>query len=297
MKKSFIEWKPSTRSSHLLVIIDDIITDYQSQGYTLTLRQLYYQLVSRDLIPNTVQQYNSIGNLVSNGRMAGLIDWSAIEDRGRYTQSNNHWSSPSQILRAAAAEFYKDKWADMYRHVEVWSEKDAVTGIVKPICESLDVSYMANKGYSSQTALYNAADRFKGKIDEKINREVTVLYVGDHDPSGMDMVRDISERLELFMEDYACYLTVERIALNMDQVNLYNPPENPAKTTDSRYASYRAEYGESSWELDALDPKVLSSIVNDAILEHIDLDEFNRVTHEDKEGKKLLNNICEDIDK
>ena len=107
MKKAFIDWNPSPRSKHLLVVIDDIITDYQAQGFTLTLRQLYYQLVSRDLIPNTVQQYNSIGNLVSNGRMAGLIDWAAIEDRGRFTQGNTHWVSPSQILGPPPQGFIK----------------------------------------------------------------------------------------------------------------------------------------------------------------------------------------------
>ena len=154
---------------------------------------------------------------------------------------------------------------------------------------------MANKGYSSQTALYDAANRFKETIDEKIGRQVTVLYVGDHDPSGIDMVRDITERLDLFMEDYSCYLTVERIALNMDQVKLYDPPENPAKTTDSRFNSYKTKYGTSSWELDALEPKVLSQIVEDAIYDHVDQDDFERVEVEDQEGKDLLNKICEDI--
>lgn len=93
-------------------------------------------------------------------------------------------------------------------------------------------------------------------------KDVYVLYLGDHDPSGIDMTRDVRERLEMFSRSS---FDVKRLALNMDQVEMWNPPENPAKTTDSRYEAYLLEFGESSWELDAVDPATLGGLVIKAV--------------------------------
>jgi hypothetical protein len=296
VKEKFIDWKPSKKSLELLEHVEEIVEDYQGQGYTLTLRQLYYQLVSRGLIPNTVKQYNSIGNLASKARLAGIVDWSAIEDRGRSRSANGHWEHPSEIVRTAIDSYYKDRWKNQSERIEVWVEKDAVSGIIQPVCSEWDVPFMANKGYSSQTALYDAAQRFLYTYGLRNGMPVTVIYLGDHDPSGIDMVRDIEDRLRLFLGEGGEGFNVERVALNMDQVNLYNPPENPAKTTDSRFDSYAKVYGTSSWELDALDPKVLSQVVEDAIFEHLDMDEFERVAEEESEEKDKLRELCKGLE-
>ena len=295
MKEQFIEWKPGARSLELVEQINLILQSYEEQGYRLTLRQLYYQLVSRDLIPNNIRSYKSIGDVVSQGRLAGLIDWRMIEDRVRIPAINTHWESPAQILKAAASSYYRDRWADQLTHVEVWCEKDAVSNIIEPVCRKWDVIFMANRGYSSQSAMYEAYHRLSAARDD--DKENWIVYLGDHDPSGIDMTRDIEERIGLFlglggpgesMDGKPYFDGVERIALNMDQVEEYNPPENPAKQTDSRFAGYAAEHGESSWELDALEPSVLSALVETAILKHLDVEKFKRVADLEKKHRKLI---------
>lgn len=287
MREKFIEWKPGARSLELVDQINLILQSYEEQGYRLTLRQLYYQLVSRDLIPNNIRSYKSIGDVVSQGRLAGLIDWRMIEDRVRVPAINSHWDSPAQILEAAAKSYYRDRWADQLTHVEVWCEKDAVSNIIEPVCRKWDVLFMANRGYSSQSAMYDAGKRLR--VADEDGKEIWIIYLGDHDPSGIDMTRDIDDRLGMFLYGEGRKLDqVERIALNMDQIDLYHPPENPAKADDSRYVGYVEEYGESSWELDALEPSVLSELVETAIARHVNVEKFNRVAALEKKHRKLI---------
>jgi len=264
----------------------------------LTLRQLYYQLVSRDVIPNSQAEYNRIGNIVSRGRLAGLIDWSMIEDRVRIPQSRSHWNSPKEIIETATRAYYKPRWDDQEYYVEVWCEKDAVSNIIQPVCNTWDVTFMANRGYSSQSAIYEASRRFQ--IAHFEDKKLILIYLGDHDPSGIDMTRDIRERMELFLEyrelvaEVDIPLDVHRLALNMDQIQRYNPPENPAKMTDSRFKGYVEIYGVSSWELDALAPKVMAGLVEDKILEYLDMDLWNAVVEAEESDKERLMEIAKE---
>lgn len=295
MKETFIDWRPSKRSQTLIVIANDILEEYRKQGYRLTLRQLYYQLVAKDVIANRVEEYNSLGNIVSKGRLAGLIDWAMIEDRTRTTQANTHWNNPGEILEAAANGYYRSRWEDQSNYIEVWCEKDAVSNIIQPVCEKWDVVFMANRGYSSQSAMHKAYKRLFGKLTKR--KKITVIYLGDHDPSGIDMTEDIKRRLGLFLSRTPDILfeDVNRIALNMDQIEEYNPPENPAKITDSRYKNYAAVYGTASWELDALEPSVLSSVVEDAIMRFVDLKEFESVENVESAHKKKLLSLAKKL--
>lgn len=267
MKEAFINKKFTSGSLDLLGDITRILDKYEEQGYDLSLRQLYYQLVAEGRIENSEKSYKNVGNLVSDARLAGLIDWQMIQDRGRTLVRNNHWKSPSEIIEASAQQFRIDHWGDQPVHVEVMVEKQALEGVLIPVCQSLDVSFSANKGYSSSSALYDAGYRLASYLQRGIH--VTILYLGDHDPSGMDMTRDVEERLKMFSR-YTHYdnarLHVRRIALNMDQIEDLNPPENPAKLTDSRASEYIKRYGDSSWELDAIPPNQLASLVENAVL-------------------------------
>jgi hypothetical protein len=241
-----------------------IIAEYQADTLQLTLRQLYYQLVSRDIIRNTVQEYKRLGSIVNDGRLAGLIDWDAIEDRTRRLCGLNHWETPAEIIESCAYQFRIDKWANQKTRVEVWMEKEALAGVFERVCNRLDVPYFACRGYVSQSEMWGAAMRFVNYLRGK--KTVAVFHFGDHDPSGIDMTRDIQDRLRMFVAHHladaaAQRLTITRVALNMDQVEEYEPPENPAKTTDCRFAQYAAKFGESSWELDALNPRVLVALV------------------------------------
>jgi hypothetical protein len=236
-----------------------ICDDYAAQGFDLTLRQLYYQFVSRGWIANRQTEYKRLGDIVNNGRLAGLIDWDYIVDRTRNLQSLAHWRSPQQIIDAVAQQYRHDLWARQPYRVEVWIEKDALSGVIAGACERNDVAYFSCRGYTSQSELWGAAMRLAGY--EKNGQETIVIHLGDHDPSGIDMTRDIQDRLRLF----GCGAEVRRIALTMDQVDQYGPPPNPAKLTDSRATDYIDNYGDESWELDALDPATLDALVEGEI--------------------------------
>ena len=289
MKEKFTDWKPTGKSALLLSWIADILDEYREQGYALTLRQLYYQLVSRDVIANRVQEYKRIGNIVNRARLSGHIDWSMIEDRVRVPAINSHWDSPAAILKSAANSFYMPKWEGQRYYIEVWCEKDAVSNIIEPVCRRWDVVFMANRGYSSQSAMHEGFQRLV-----QSNRVACILYLGDHDPSGIDMTNDIKKRMGTFLygDTDVSFENVRRLALNMDQVRQYRPPENPAKITDSRYEKYAQVYGTSSWELDALEPAVLSELVETAIFEFLDHGKFTQIEERETEYKKNLMQIA-----
>ena len=294
MKTRFIEWNPTINSRKLLVHIDAILKKYEEQGYKLTLRQLYYQLVSRDIIANNVNEYNKLGNVVSKGRLSGYIDWDMIEDRTRFPRANSHWNSPEEIIDSAAHSYYESRWENQDSYIEVWCEKDAVSNILQPVCSRWDVLFMANRGYSSQSAMYEAYRRLALKVGQE-DKEMRIIYLGDHDPSGLDMIRDIADRLGtfIFKDAKKSIPNVSHIALTRDQIDEYNPPKNPAKVTDTRFERYSKEHGESSWELDALEPKVLEAVLENAIKEYVDEDEFERVAMEELEKKDKIRKLAE----
>lgn len=265
MREVFVERTFNQKSTQLIDTINGILDEYVAAGYDLSLRQLYYQLVARDIVPNTSKSYDNIGALVSAARLAGLIDWDVIKDRGRITVGNPHWDTPADILDSAAGGFRIDLWETQMRYVMVMVEKQALEGVLIPVCTEMDVPFCANKGYSSSSMFYDIGKTLERARDR--DQEPVIIYLGDHDPSGIDMTRDVTERLAMFSWDD---VRVERIALNMDQVKELNPPENPAKVTDSRYAAYRRRFGDSSWELDAIEPRALAALVRTAIEDEID---------------------------
>lgn len=279
-----------------------IIREYRDQGYVLTLRQLYYQFVSRDLIPNTLREYKRLGDAINDGRLAGLIDWEAIVDRTRGLKDLAHWEDPSEIMDAVASQFRIDKWATQPFRVEVWIEKEALAGVFEDVCQELDVPFLSCRGYTSQSEMWAAAMRLKrhqkgltSKGLGRVNRNQTpiILHFGDHDPSGIDMTRDITDRLEMFMGG----LEVRRLALNMDQVDEHNPPPNPAKVTDSRAGAYIANFGSESWELDALEPRLLAGLVRDAILGLRDPDAWEAAVEAEDHHRNLLAKASENWDR
>lgn len=298
MKLAYDTWAPRGSAAAVVRTAEAICAEYRTQGYDLTLRQLYYQFVARDLIANTQQSYKRLGDIVNRARLAGLLDWSYIVDRTRNLRGTSHWSEPSDVINSAAASYRIDKWADQPARVEVWVEKEALAGIVQRAAGDHDVDWFSCRGYVSQSELWAAARRHLRYLQG--GQRVVVLHLGDHDPSGIDMTRDVADRLNKFVftdwwrdhEDeieepkYAAisehileHLTelrgdspygiefghepieVRRIALNRDQIDRYQPPPNPAKLTDSRVGGYLAEHGNQSWELDALDPTVLGELI------------------------------------
>ncbi len=277
IKKNF---RPATLQ--LIAIANNIIDEYAAQGFDLTLRQLYYQLVARGYIENSERSYKNVGSTIDDARLAGLIDWDRIVDRTRNLRGNNHFDDPADIMKAAVASFQIDKWERQPHRVEVWVEKDALIGVVEVAARRLDVPYFACRGYTSQSEMWAAAQRLR--TWRRRGQTPVILYLGDHDPSGIDMTRDVLDRMALF----AGGMQVERLALNWDQVEMYSPPPNPAKLTDSRAEGYIARFGMSSWELDALDPTTIAGLIETAVMSFRDEDLWNDAIEEEREGIRLL---------
>lgn len=253
----------------LIEVMNSIITTYQAQGFVLTVRQLYYQLVARDIIENSQKSYKRITSVANDARLAGVLDWDAIEDRTRAFVRRQRWKSGAQILEASAASYHIDMWERQATRVFVIIEKEALVGVLSPTCQKFDVPILAARGYPSCTVLREFAQI--DMIPNLADQDITILHLGDHDPSGIDMTRDLTERMSLF-----CHTPVElvRVALNMGQIEERKPPPNPAKTTDSRFKSYMEEFGTESWELDALPPEYLVDLVESEIWKRVDVDQW-----------------------
>jgi hypothetical protein len=244
--------------------INAIIEEYLAAGYTLTVRQLYYQLVARDIIPNNEKSYKQTTSIVNDARIAGLIDWDAIEDRTRAFISRSRWNKPQDILTASARQYHTDPWKTQDRRVFVVVEKEALVGVFENVCQQYDVPLLAARGYPSASVIREFA---RNEIEDS-DKDIVILHFGDHDPSGIDMTRDLQDRFDMF--GWGAPFTLKRMALNYDQIEELRPPPNPAKTTDARFVRYRQRFGPSSWELDALPPDLLSGMARDEIVRYID---------------------------
>lgn len=280
-RRCYIEKNFGWKALEKIDLVNNVLAEYESQGYELTLRQVYYQLVARGYIENTERSYKNLGKLINDARLAGLIDWNAIVDRTRNMKGNSHWSSPAEVLASARYSYMLDHWKGQDNYVEVWVEKDAMVGIVGQAATELDVPYFSCRGYTSQSEMWSAAQRFIRKA-EKQSR--TIIHLGDHDPSGIDMTRDIQERMDLFGAD----VQVKRVALTMKQIREYSPPPNPTKVTDTRSKSYIEKYGHECWELDALEPKVIVDLIRKEVGKLIDTYEFSVIEEKEQTDKEIL---------
>ncbi len=296
----FKEYKPRERAQGIIAIANAIIEEYQAQGLKLTVRQLFYQFVSKDLMANSEAAYNRLINIMSKARMGGLVSWGAIEDRTRSLSSYSSWYTAKDFLKNVSPVYQYPMWKDQDNYVEVWVEKEALAGVIEQACDKWRTPFLACRGYMSLSAIYEAHERFVDAIDN--GKQCHLIHLGDHDPSGLDMTEDNKKRIhhlvagqELDGWSDDTMVTVHRIALNMDQVKEHNPPPNPAKWTDSRADKYIKRHGEYSWELDALNPKVLRGLIQDKTEEFVDIEMWDiSLEFEDKE-KKALSEIVKGI--
>lgn len=309
-KQAYIDYTPRYESVRQAIRhAEEIVATYRRQGYILTLRQVYYQFVARDLFPddrrwkqagskwvknadgtkNADPNYEWLGEILNNARLGGLLDWDGIEDRTRNLKSVGIWASPASIMRAVASQFRIDKWTTQPVRIFCWVEKEALEGVVARPCNRNFVPYMSCRGYMSQSEMRDQARSFHEY--QSAGQEIAILHLGDHDPSGIDMTRDIIDRMRMF-NDFTS-VEVVRIALNMDQVQQYNPPPNPAKLSDSRATGYIDAYGDESWELDALEPSVIDALIQQHIDDRRDPVLWREKIDEEAEHRHMLETASE----
>lgn len=278
-----------------LETINGIIEEYLDDDYVLTLRQLYYQLVSRDVIENNQKEYSKLSILLKRGRMAGIVDWDAIEDRGRQPKLPYSVTGIKDALSDTVEQYRLNRMEGQDKYIEVWVEKDALSNVFLRVTEEFHINLMVNKGYSSCSAMHEAFKRFKRNMVLN-GQDGLILYFGDHDPSGIDMARDIEQRMKEFgIYNYGHEFEVERPALTIQQVRQFKCPENPAKMTDPRSGWYVKEHGKKSWELDALPPKSLIQIIERNVQKNIDIDLFNDMVALETKQKKVIEKFAKTV--
>lgn len=253
--------------------------DVLEQYHPMTLRQVYYQLVSKQIIENNQSKYQSLSNMLVEARQENIIPWEWIEDRVRQPQGVPMWSDLNDFLHTVRYAYRRNVWEDQPSYVEVWLEKDALSGIFSDITEEYGVTLVVGRGYNSWSAYKKAVDRFI-----KMNKPVSILYFGDFDPSGEDIVRALKDSLHSLQVDP----DVEKIAIILEDIKEYNLPPNPTKKTDKRTAKFVKKNGDISVELDALPLPVLQGRIKTSIENHLDRIAFEETIEKQEADQKQL---------
>ena len=249
----------------------------------MTVRQVYYQLVSRQVIENNRGQYQAVSNMLVDARKDGSIPWEWLEDRLRRPRAVTMWDDLPDFVETVRRAYRRNVWPTQPAYLEVWLEKDALSGIFEAELARYGVTLNVGRGYDGWDSIHNAAVRF-GNGDG-----MTILYFGDFDPSGEDMARSLVERLAFF----DCYPELIKCALTLDDVTRYNLPPDFTKATDSRQAAFVAKYGDLSVELDALPIAVLRSRLVEETERHLKMDALAEVKRLERADRRRLESILD----
>ncbi len=178
--------------------IMEVVNYYEKIDIKLTNRQLYYQLVGKDYIPNFTEVYDRICTCIKDLRYAGVIDWDTIEDVARVARKHIEFDDVTDGITWLSYTYRRERWQDQEYYLEMYCEKEAGISTLKPVTMEYHIHFGYNKGYSSAAALYVLAQRISYQMSK--DKKVVILYFGDHDASGLDMVRDIRSRITEFLE-------------------------------------------------------------------------------------------------
>lgn len=256
----------------------------------LTLRQIFYRLVANFDYPNKNSAYCQLSKQLVQARKDGYVDENMIEDRSREFLGGDYGSdNVGEFLIKQVNDFLsspkcysRNKWNDQPEFVVVCVEKDALSRVLSNVADRFNVVTLVSRGYASYTYIKQAIEMFP------VDKCTIVLHFADHDPSGLDMTRDLQKRLDNYSIDSLKMIQVERVALSYDQVVGYNLSPNPTKLADPRSEEYVAEFGNQCWELDAIEPNDLQRIVKKAITKHIDEKAWNQTVEEQEQEREQL---------
>lgn len=279
----------------LIPQVNAILTQYTFQ---LTLRQVYYRLVVAGLIANQRSAYKGLSAQLVKARENGDVAGNALVDRSRRVD-DNAFDSPESFLNAVKRmvdqNFMTRHWKTQAAHVEIWVEKDALSSVIGQAVEDLNVIVAPSRGYSSFSYVRDAMIRFQ-RLTRAGRQNVHVLHFADHDPSGLDMTRDLRTRFNAYARGFLFNVTVTRIALDIDQVRARNLIPNPAKIQDPRAAGYISQFGDDCWELDAIEPAELVDIVQEAVNAEItDPDAWEEAKATDAKYRERLTDALDEL--
>jgi hypothetical protein len=265
--------------------ICDWMYNLVAADHPMTVRQLFYRLVSEQVIEKTESEYNgTVGRLLTKMRREGVLPYEWIADNTRWMRKPQTHSSLHAALEESVEFYRRALWNDQNAYVEVWLEKDALAGVLLEETAAYDVPLMVTRGYSSLTFLHSAAEA----IAEQ-NKPAYLYYFGDHDPSGVDIPRNVEQRLRELAPD--AEIVFERVAVNPDQIREWNLPTRPTKKSDSRSRNFTG----GSVEVDAIPPAQLRQLAKDRIESHIDQRILQRTMRIEKAERETLARIVEQV--
>ncbi len=248
------------RNRQEMEAIEDAIYAALLEDAPMTVRQVFYRLVSNGVIGKTEAEYKStVVRLLGRMRREGAVPFHWIADNTRWMRKPRTWSSLETMLQRTAEAYRRDVWDNQDVYVEVWLEKDALAGVLYEVTKEWDVPLMVSRGYSSITYLHSAAEAIAAQ-----GKPAHIYYFGDYDPSGLDIPRKVEAGLREFAPD--AEIEFERVAVTDEQIVSMNLPTRPTKKSDSRAKNFVGE----SVEVDAIPPKVLREIVSECITQHVD---------------------------
>jgi hypothetical protein len=275
--------KRNRRTNAEVEAVREAAREELAAGHPMTLRQVHYRLVSRDDIihPNTISAYNTLGGWLRDDRLAGLVPWEWMEDRLRVAKGWAMWDDPAQFLHGVRNDYFRNPWQDQSHYVEVWCEKDALSGIFSDTLSRYGVTLNIGRGYDGWSSIKRAADRYFWRKDDH-GMDTTVLYFGDFDPSGEDMHRSLVERFATL----GVYPEIPKVALTPEDARRL--PGDVTKADDTRAAAFVAKYGDLAVELDALPVGDLRGRIRQGVEELMDMDALSENARIEREQRQKL---------
>jgi hypothetical protein len=314
----------------LLPHVQAVIEEYAAAGFKLNPRGVAYRLEGTGVITKTDENFQQVEDVVKQGRMMGLIDWDLIQIGGdRAFSENPTWNGPKDRLQAAAKTYNDDKWARQKRRAYVLTEKVGLRGILEPVADEYDVPVRPCKGYDGLgdiratalrimagtpggrllRAVHNTTEDGSITLDEAVagwsvdddsdqDQQAVVLFVGDHDPSGLDLERDVQAKLDTF--GAAGLYELKRVAVTCDETCQADEIElhsNPAKESDKRWPGYiAAGHTDQAWEVESIEPTVLAARVREAILAEVDVDQWQTDVDQQESDRGRISALADDWD-
>ena len=262
----------------------ELILDWARQHRPVTVRQIFYRLSTLEAVDKSERGYKVVGRLCTQMRLDGEIPFSYFADNTRWMRRPRTYNTIEEALELTAQTYRKSLWQNQTAAAEIWLEKEALAGVIYPVTSLWDVPLMVVKGYPSVTFLHTAASQMKNDYFHH-NRITKIFYLGDRDPSGLDIFRNITERIPEFAQNTP--IIFSHVAVTPAQVRRWQLPSRPTKKKDSRAKDFEGE----SVELDAILPSDLRQLVTDCIEKVIDSSQLEQLREIEKMEKESVPGI------
>lgn len=266
--------------------LQDALYAIVAEQQPMTVRQVFYQATVRGLVEKEETGYDKVQINLAKMRRSDKLPWDWIVDN---TRARNHpltFRDVAAALQYAANNYRKELWNDTNAYVEIWLEKDALAGVIEGVTHKYDVSLMVARGYSSVTFLKDAAENISTK-----SCPVHIYHLGDFDPSGVNA----GEKIEEFLQEYAPDADIKftRLAVTPEQIKQWKLPTRPTKASDSRAATFGSRI---SVELDAIEPRQLRALVEDAIKRHMPPKKYKELMAVEEHEQEQIRKFVDDLD-